>query len=76
MTRRIQRRSVSRTLKYVGNVFETHFDLSPAGNGTKVVLTQTNLNDKEPITDANRAEYDKNWTMVLDGLKKASEGQR
>lgn len=50
------------------------FDLSPAGNGTKVVLTQVNQNDAEPLTAENRAEYDKNWTMVLEGLKKAVAG--
>jgi len=49
------------------------FDLKPAGSGTDVTLSQTNLNDQEPLTDANRADYDKNWTMVLDGLKKAAE---
>ncbi|MEO5816674.1 MAG: SRPBCC family protein [Gemmatimonadaceae bacterium] len=50
------------------------FDLKPAGNGgTEVTLSQTNQNDAEPLTDKNRAEYDKNWTMVLDGLKKAVE---
>lgn len=47
------------------------FDLKPAGRGTEVTLSQTNQNDDEPLTDRNRAEYDKNWTMVLDGLKKA-----
>jgi uncharacterized protein YndB with AHSA1/START domain len=49
------------------------FDLKPAGNGTEVTLSQTNQSDNEPLTDKNRAEYDKNWTMVLDGLKKAAE---
>jgi uncharacterized protein YndB with AHSA1/START domain len=49
------------------------FDLKPAGSGTEVTLSQTNQSDKEPLTDKNRAEYDKNWTMVLDGLKKAAE---
>ena len=49
------------------------FDLKPAGNGTEVTLSQTNQNDNEPLTDKNRAEYDRNWTMVLDGLKKAVE---
>jgi uncharacterized protein YndB with AHSA1/START domain len=49
------------------------FDLRPAGNGTEVVLTQTNQNDAEPLTAENRKEYAKNWTMVLDGLKKAVE---
>lgn len=49
------------------------FELKPAGSGTDVTLSQTNQNDAEPLTDKNRAEYDKNWTMVLDGLKKAVE---
>ena len=49
------------------------FDLKPAGSGTEVTLSQTNQNDAEPLTGANRADYDKNWTMVLDGLKKAAE---
>jgi uncharacterized protein YndB with AHSA1/START domain len=51
------------------------FDLRPSGGGTEVVLTQINQNDAEPITPANRQEYEKNWTTVLQGLKKASEGQ-
>jgi uncharacterized protein YndB with AHSA1/START domain len=50
------------------------FDLRPENGVTEVVLTQTNLNDAEPLTPENRAEYAKNWTMVLDGLKKAVEG--
>jgi uncharacterized protein YndB with AHSA1/START domain len=49
------------------------FELKSAGSGTEVTLAQTNLNDAEPLTDKNRAEYDRNWTMVLDGLKKAVE---
>jgi uncharacterized protein YndB with AHSA1/START domain len=49
------------------------FDLRPTNGGTEVALTQTNLNDAEPLTPENRAEYAKNWTMVLDGLKKAVE---
>jgi uncharacterized protein YndB with AHSA1/START domain len=49
------------------------FDLRPASTGTEVVLTQTNQNDAEPLTPENRREYDKNWTMVLEGLKKAVE---
>lgn len=50
------------------------FDLQPTNGGTEVVLTQTNQNDAEPLTPENRQEYDKNWTMVLEGLKKAVEG--
>jgi len=49
------------------------FDLRPTNGGTEVVLTQTNQNDAEPLTPENRQEYAKNWTMVLDGLKKAVE---
>ena len=50
------------------------FDLRPANEGTEVTLTQTNQNDAEPLTPENRQEYAKNWTMVLDGLKKVVEG--
>ena len=50
------------------------FDLRPANGGTEVVLTPTNQNDAEPLTLENRQEYDQNWTMVLEGLKKAAEG--
>ena len=50
------------------------FDLRPTDGGTEVVLTQTNQNDAEPLTPENRQEYAKNWTMVLDGLKKAVAG--
>jgi len=49
------------------------FGLRPAGDGTEVVLTQTNQNDAEPLTEENRKEYAKNWTMVLEGLKKVVE---
>jgi uncharacterized protein YndB with AHSA1/START domain len=49
------------------------FELKPIGPATEVTLSQTNQNDTEPLTDKNRAEYDKNWTMVLEGLKKAVE---
>jgi uncharacterized protein YndB with AHSA1/START domain len=50
------------------------FDLRPANEGTEVILTQTNQNDAEPLTPENRQEYAKNWTIVLDGLKKVVEG--
>jgi uncharacterized protein YndB with AHSA1/START domain len=56
------------------NYHVVSFDLRPANGGTEVVLTQTNLNDAEPLTPENRKEYAENWTMVLEGLKKAVEG--
>ncbi|GAC1413414.1 MAG: hypothetical protein PVSMB1_09990 [Gemmatimonadaceae bacterium] len=46
------------------------FDIRPTGDGTEVVLTQTNQHDAKPLTEQDRKEYAKNWTMVLDGLKK------
>ena len=49
------------------------FDLKPVGNGTDVTLSQLNQSDTEPLTDKHRAEYDKNWMMVLEGLKTAVE---
>jgi len=52
------------------------FELRPMRDGTEVVLTQTNQNDAEPLTPENRKEYAKNWTMVLEGLKKAVEGTK
>jgi len=56
------------------NYHVVSFDLRPVNGGTEVVLTQTNQNDAEPLTPENRQEYAKNWTMVLDGLRKAVEG--
>jgi uncharacterized protein YndB with AHSA1/START domain len=56
------------------NYHVVSFDLRPLNGGTEVVLTQTNLNDAEPLTPENRQEYAKNWTVVLDGLRKAVEG--
>ena len=56
------------------NYHVVSFDLRPVNGSTEVVLTQTNQNDAEPLTPENRQEYAKNWTMVLEGLKKAAEG--
>ena len=50
------------------------FDLAPAGKGTEVVLTQENHDDSELRKPESREELKKNWTMLLDGLKKAVEG--
>jgi uncharacterized protein YndB with AHSA1/START domain len=50
------------------------FDLRPVSGGTEVVLTQMNQSDSEPLTPEMRTEYSKNWSMLLDGLKKTVEG--
>lgn len=47
------------------------FDLAPSGAGTKVILTQANLAGGVTTADiGHRAEYEKNWASVLDGLTK------
>jgi uncharacterized protein YndB with AHSA1/START domain len=47
------------------------FDLAPAGKQTKVTLSQANLTGGVTPSDiAHRAEYEKNWSTVLDGLGK------
>jgi uncharacterized protein YndB with AHSA1/START domain len=49
------------------------FDLAPAGGSTKVTLTQENVSDAEVGAEA-RKELAKNWTQILDNLRKAIEG--
>jgi uncharacterized protein YndB with AHSA1/START domain len=50
------------------------FDLARAEGGTKVTLTQENLTDTATKTDpAKKQEFEKNWRMVLDGLKRVVE---
>ena len=48
------------------------FDLRPEGEATKVTLTQSNLTGGVRQADVDhKADYEKTWTMVLDGLDKA-----
>jgi uncharacterized protein YndB with AHSA1/START domain len=53
------------------------FDLAPTkGGGTQVTLTQANLmGGVKPSDENQRAEYEKNWTGVLDGLQRVVEKQ-
>ena len=45
--------------------------LEPDGKRTKVILTQSNLRGGVKPADVDkRAEYEKNWTMVLENLDK------
>jgi uncharacterized protein YndB with AHSA1/START domain len=55
------------------NYHEVAFELRPAGKGTTVVLTQSNRDRSKPVSPESRAEFEKNWTMVLAGLKKEVE---
>jgi len=48
------------------------FDLSPHEAGTEVTITQANTDGR--VTDADRehrADYEKTWAMMLEGLRKA-----
>jgi uncharacterized protein YndB with AHSA1/START domain len=56
------------------NYHVVHIALADADGGTKVTLEQSNLNGQ--ITEADRssrADYEKNWTSTLQGLKKVAE---
>jgi uncharacterized protein YndB with AHSA1/START domain len=51
------------------------FDLEPDGIATKVTLSQANLKGGATASDVeHRAEFEKNWASVLDGLAKVSVG--
>ena len=48
------------------------FDLRPDSEGAQVVLTQSNLTGGVREADIrHKADYEKTWAMVLDGLDKA-----
>src|SRR4249920_886714 len=56
------------------NYHVVHISLDDAGGGTKVTLEQSNLNGGVTDADrASRADYEKNWTSTLEGLKKVAE---
>jgi uncharacterized protein YndB with AHSA1/START domain len=47
------------------------FELARDGDRTKVTLTQSNLEGGiKPSDTAHKADYEKNWSTVLDGLAK------
>lgn len=48
------------------------FELEPKGEATEVVITQANADGR--VTDADRehrAQYEKTWSMMLEGVEKA-----
>ena len=48
------------------------FDLQPQADGTRVTLTQSNLTGGiRPSDVQHKAEFEKTWAAVLDGLSKA-----
>jgi uncharacterized protein YndB with AHSA1/START domain len=56
------------------NYHVVSFDLAPQGKGTNVTLTQSNLvGGAKPSDREHKAEYEKNWRTLLDGLAKVLE---
>ena len=49
------------------------YKLQPAGKSTRVTLSQFNEGEKTELDAKTKAEFEKNWTMMLDGLKKTAE---
>jgi uncharacterized protein YndB with AHSA1/START domain len=51
-------------------------ELSPDQTGTKVTIRQSNLiGGAKPADTQQRSEYEKNWSMVLDGLARVVTGR-
>lgn len=51
------------------------FRLEPAGDGTRVLLSQTPQGSGPPPAEETVAQFRKNWSMMLDGLKQAAEAR-
>jgi uncharacterized protein YndB with AHSA1/START domain len=49
------------------------YRISPAGKGSKVTLAQFARGKAQDFDDKAKAEFKKNWAMMLEGLKKAAE---
>lgn len=49
------------------------YDLEDRGGTTQVTLTQTNVGPHADVDAKTKAEFDRNWQMMLEHLKKASE---
>ena len=50
------------------------YDLSPQGDQTRVTLSQFNEGEDKSVDAKTKAEFEKNWTMMLNGLKQTVEG--
>jgi uncharacterized protein YndB with AHSA1/START domain len=50
------------------------YELEPQGdNITRVTLSQIHMGKKTNVDEATRAEFKKNWSMMLDSLKEDAE---
>ena len=50
------------------------YDLAPQGDHTRVTLRQFNEGEDKSVDARTKAEFEKNWTMMLDSLKQTVEG--
>lgn len=55
------------------NYHLVRYALQPDGKQTKVRLSQFNLGKKTDIDAKTKAEFEKTWAFMLDGLRKAAE---
>ena len=55
------------------NYHIVRYELEPEGSKTRVTLSQINMGPKQEIDAKTKAEFTKNWTMMLEGLKQAAE---
>lgn len=55
------------------NYHVVRYRLEPVGEKTKVTLSQFNEGPKAELDAKTKAEFEKNWKVMLDGLKKSAE---
>jgi uncharacterized protein YndB with AHSA1/START domain len=63
----------SKTPERPADYHVVRYELKPEGDKTRVALAQINKGPNAEIDDKTRAEFRKNWTMMLESLKKAAE---
>jgi uncharacterized protein YndB with AHSA1/START domain len=63
----------SKTPERPDNYHVVRYELADKVDATTVKLTQTNVGDKVDIDARTKAEFDKNWDMMLKHLKKSAE---
>ena len=50
--------------------------IAPVDKGSKVTLAQIGRGKPQEVDEKAKAEFKKNWTMMLGGLKKAAEERK
>ena len=55
------------------NYHIVRYELAPKGKNTRITLSQINLGPKPELDAKTKAEFKKNWSFMLEGLKKSAE---